>query len=227
MTEKQAGSEKPDPASASKTGAEAHAHAAQPDPAPATPSAPPSHSRLLDWQGPAFWMSCGALLAGLAAGAVVLAQRVGVERDLMAVATTLPPREAAPTVPSAKAAAARRHEVPPHEAEAGQKPGPTALAGTSGQEDEAQKAGPIRQENASASRGIATRVKHRAGIAKHPTRKKTAARRKAAGESLKYAEVFKRCPPPGQPGAVECRRHICNGAESEGPACTPYRGKLR
>jgi len=170
-------------------------------------------------------MSCGALLAGLAAGAVVLAQRVGVERDLMAVATTLPARESARTAPPIAAAAVRREQVPAHDAGSDPKPAPAALEGTSGQEERTQKARTVRRQSASASAGTVTRVQHRASSIKQPTRR--VARRKAAGESLKYAEVFKRCPPPGQAGAVECRRHICNGAESEGPACAPYRGKLR
>lgn len=224
MTEKQAGSEEAQPPPSSKAGAESHAHRAPPEP-PASPSAPPSRERLFDWQGPVFWMSCGALLAGLAAGAVVLAQRVGVERDLMAVATTLPAREAAPTAPPPAVAAARTPDAPPHEAGAERKLAPAALEGTSGQDDRTQKARTVRRQSASASGGTAARVQHRAGSAKQPTRR--VAHRKAAGESLKYAEVFKRCPPPGQADAVECRRHICNGAESEGPACAPYRGKLR
>lgn len=37
-------------------------------------------------------------------------------------------------------------------------------------------------------------------------------------ESL-YSQVFKRCPPPGAYGALQCRKHICNGAEGLGPAC--------
>lgn len=34
-----------------------------------------------------------------------------------------------------------------------------------------------------------------------------------------YSQVFRRCPPPGAYGALECRKHICNGAEGKGPAC--------
>jgi len=194
MTEKQAASEEAQPPP-SKAGAESHAHKAPPEP-PASPSAPPSRERLIDWQGPVFWMSCGALLAGLAAGAVVLAQRVGVERDLMAVATTLPAREAARTAPPTTVAAARTPDAPPHDAGPEPKPVPAALEGASGQEERTQKARTVRRQSASASGGTAARVQHRASSAKQPTRR--IARRKAAGESLKYAEVFKRCPPPGQ-----------------------------
>jgi hypothetical protein len=39
-----------------------------------------------------------------------------------------------------------------------------------------------------------------------------------ARESL-YSRVFKRCPPPGASGALQCRKHICNGAAGRTPAC--------
>ena len=50
-----------------------------------------------------------------------------------------------------------------------------------------------------------------------------ASRRRAQDLQIYYSQIFRRCPQPGEPGAVECRRHICNGAESEGPACKPFR----
>jgi hypothetical protein len=34
-----------------------------------------------------------------------------------------------------------------------------------------------------------------------------------------YSQAFKRCPAPGSPGALQCRKHICNGAEGGSPAC--------
>ncbi|WP_395408016.1 hypothetical protein ACHMW6_15780 [Pseudoduganella sp. UC29_106] len=34
-----------------------------------------------------------------------------------------------------------------------------------------------------------------------------------------YSRVFRRCPAPGAPGALQCRKHICNGAEGRSPAC--------
>jgi len=34
-----------------------------------------------------------------------------------------------------------------------------------------------------------------------------------------YSQAFKRCPAPGLPGALQCRKHICNGAEGRNPAC--------
>ena len=37
-----------------------------------------------------------------------------------------------------------------------------------------------------------------------------------------YGAVFKRCPGPGQSGAVECRRAVCDGAAKKLAACAPY-----
>ncbi|QBE66530.1 hypothetical protein [Pseudoduganella lutea] len=37
-----------------------------------------------------------------------------------------------------------------------------------------------------------------------------------------YGAVFKRCPGPGQSGAVECRRAVCDGAAKKLSACAPY-----
>src|SRR6185369_18022877 len=54
-----------------------------------------------EWRGPAFWMACGALVAGLAAAAVIVLQRVAVERDMMAVAATLPQPAAQVIAPAA------------------------------------------------------------------------------------------------------------------------------
>jgi hypothetical protein len=34
-----------------------------------------------------------------------------------------------------------------------------------------------------------------------------------------YSQTFRRCPSPGLPGALQCRKHICNGAEGRTPAC--------
>ena len=148
---------------------------------------------------------------------MVLAQRVGVERDLMAVATTLPPREAPLAPPPAESAAPRQAEAATAPL-AAEKPHSPALAGTPGQEKSVGKVKTTYRRSAGASIGVASRA---------PLRKKSVARSKATPNLENYAEVFKRCPPPGQSGAVECRRHICNGAESDGPACKPYSGKLR
>ena len=215
MTEQQDDSEKPQPPPAPNAGAVP----------PARPDRP-SRARLLEWQGPVFWMSCGALLAGLAGGAVVLAQRVGIERDLMAVATTLAPdggRAQAAPVPQA---VARVPALAEPGVQAASRQGGSALEGSSVTEPAASKAVAAPRHRARPANGATARPKHQAS-AKQPARKKSALRRKSAAESEKYAEVFKRCPWPGEPGAVECRRHICNGAESEGPACRPYRSTLR
>jgi len=134
-------------------------------------------------------MACGALLAGIAVGAVVLAQRVGVERDMMAVAATLPqPQAVARPVVEAPSVAASVPQASPE---------PVA----------AQPAVQPHQ----------ARVKAKAKAVK---------RHKAVAARKQYAEVFKRCPPRGEPGALKCRHDICNGAEREGPACRPYRGKF-
>jgi hypothetical protein len=34
-----------------------------------------------------------------------------------------------------------------------------------------------------------------------------------------YSQTFRRCPAPGSAGALQCRKHICNGAEGGSPAC--------
>lgn len=213
MTEQQDDSEKPQPPP--EAGAEP----------PARPGHP-SRARLLEWQGPVFWMSCGALLAGLVGGAVVLAQRVGIERDLMAVATTLAPDGGrAPAAPGLQAVA-RAPALAEPGMQAASRQGGSALEGSSVTEPAASKPVAAPRHRARPGNGATARPKHQVS-AKQPPRKKSALRRKPAAEPEKYAEVFKRCPWPGEPGAVECRRHICNGAESEGPACRPYRSKLR
>jgi hypothetical protein len=215
MTEQQDDSEKPEPPPAPDAGAKSSARADR-----------ASRARLLEWQGPVFWMSCGALLAGLAGGAVVLAQRVGIERDLMAVATTLAPEGGRAQAAPGPEAVARAPEHVNQGPRAAARPGQSALEGSSEQAPAPGKAVAAPHHRARPANAVTARPKHQAS-AKQPARKKSALRRKPAAESEKVAEVFKRCPWPGEPGAVECRRHICNGAESEGPACRPYRSKLR
>jgi len=207
MTEQQAGKGDQQAPPPSEGGKEPHARPEK-----------PSGARLVEWQGPVFWMACGALLAGLAAGAVVLAQRVGIERDLMAVATTLPQADSA-TV-------ARRHEEAQPFAAAAGRPGPSALEGPSVQDQGTRKTVTAARHSAGRT-SVSEKHPSRHVAAKQAAPKKAAIPRRRAAEAERYAEVFKRCPAPGQPGAVECRRHICNGAEREGPACRPYRSKLR
>jgi len=207
MKEPQAGSQDKRPPPPPEGGPEAHARQEK-----------PSGIRLAEWQGPVFWMSCGALLAGLVAGAVFLAQRVGLERDLMAVATTLPQ-----AAPEPQARPRERAEPPPM---AAARPAPSALEGPSVQEPGTRQAVPAPRHGARRA-SIVDRHPSRHAAAKLPAPKKTAVPRKHLTETERYREVFKRCPAPGEPGAVECRRHICNGAEREGPACRPYRSKLR
>ncbi|WP_145646967.1 hypothetical protein [Pseudoduganella lurida] len=38
-----------------------------------------------------------------------------------------------------------------------------------------------------------------------------------------YSAVFARCPRPGESGAVECRRAVCDGAARKASACAPYK----
>lgn len=49
-----------------------------------------------------------------------------------------------------------------------------------------------------------------------------AQRQRAAPRSDRYSAVFARCPRPGESGAVECRRAVCDGAARKAPACAPY-----
>lgn len=214
---------------------------------------PVAQPPLGEWRAPLFWMACGALLAGLAAGAVILAQRVGVERDMAAVAGMLPPPAAvgpdahAPsaTAPGpAAAAGAPSHQpsktAPRLAAEASVAPaarGPAAVAART------QPASPATAPVARRAPSTAARVAGGTAAARAPSVRKPSAqqgrkvaarpkakphaKRKPPPESTLYWEVFKRCPLPGEPGAVECRRHICNGAEREGPACKPYRKNWR
>jgi len=178
-------------------------HGAGPRAADPRPGAP---APLGDWRAAAFWMACGALLAGVAFGAVMRVQRVGVERDMMAVAATLPAApastpasiraEAAPATP-----AVLQPSVPP--------PRPDIAA---------------RDTRPSETAVARRRVLHSppAHAAKAHAKSGLSARAGRAAAEQKYAGVFKRCPPRGTPGALQCRRDICNGAEGRGPACKPY-----
>jgi hypothetical protein len=210
MTDKQADDDAKQPPSPPEGGAEPRARTEK-----------PSSAGLVEWQAPVFWMSCGALLAGLVAGAVVLVQRVGIERDLMAVATTLPPAAQATAV-----AVPRRHEPAVPAAAPAATPGPSDMEGPSVQEPDTRKIVATPRRTARSAKLVAKPAPRHAA-ATQPARKKTAVRRKQLANVGGYSEVFKRCPWPGEPGAVECRRHVCNGAESEGPACKPYRSGLR
>ena len=171
-----------------------------------------------EWGGPVFWMACGALLAGLAAGVVVLVQRVGVERDMMAVAATLPqaaPQTASPPVPPA---AARPSPVTdsgaaPSSALAQQPSASLAAPGTAARETRPADSRVVRRHAAPHPSAMAVKLQAQPG---------KQARRTRVAADQKYAWVFKRCPASGLPGALQCRRDICNGAERKGPACKPY-----
>lgn len=47
-------------------------------------------------------------------------------------------------------------------------------------------------------------------------------RTEAAPRKDRYGTVFARCPGPGESGAVECRRAVCDGAAKKTAACAPY-----
>src|SRR5438045_4045256 len=108
MTEKQEQGEAPQPAPPKDAGMPPHA-----SPPPRSGPGEGARAPLGEWRGPAFWMACGALLTAMAAGAVVLAQRVGVERDMMAVAATMPA-----STPGRQAVPAARADAPPQQAAA-------------------------------------------------------------------------------------------------------------
>lgn len=47
-------------------------------------------------------------------------------------------------------------------------------------------------------------------------------RQAVAPRSDRYGAVFARCPGPGESGAVQCRRAVCDGAAKKTAACAPY-----
>ena len=171
-----------------------------------------------DWRGPAFWMACGALLAVLAGAGVMLAQRVSAERDLAALARLVPPpaqavpaAPAAPTAPSVPPEAAPAVVLPAQAAASATPPRPAAAR------VHAPSALPKRPHASVVARPLVKdRLAAAAPVRPHSGKIVRRARRDS------YSEVFRRCPAPGEAGAVECRRHICDGAEGKGPACRPY-----
>lgn len=209
------------------------------DPAPARAPQPP----LGAWRVPVFWMACGALLAMLAGSAFVVAQRVGLERDIAALAGNLPPATPAPAPAPALVAAppAPPASIPAPEPTPVQAPAPLPPAqlerGVEAERPVAARpkrvAGSAQREKKQSYNATRARAPVRAAASRQIARSGTKAARqrarsvKPAAEHDLYWEVFKRCPLPGEPGAVECRRHVCNGAEREGPACKSYRGKWR
>jgi hypothetical protein len=173
-----------------------------------------------EWRGPAFWMACGALVAGLAAAAVIVLQRVAVERDMMAVAATLPQPAAQVIAP----AAAQSPAAAPVEAAPVTSAALQPSAAQPGGHAPHVRRDAVRRPPASAGARTVGAVRVKSGKAR--PKLSAAARRNRIAVEAKYAEVFKRCPPLGERGAVQCRRDICNGAEGRGPACKPYVRKL-
>lgn len=198
----------------------------EPQEMPAAASVPNATVPLGSWRAPVFWMACGALLVSLAGGAVMLAQRIGIERDMAAVAALAspppPPPSSVATSPPVDAVAPAANAMvptpPPAEPAAvvAAMPPPPGVS-----------ARPVSKSRAAASPAWKQGKVKRAEAGSKKTGKARAYRRKADSEKSLYWEVFKRCPLPGEPGAVECRRHICNGAEGKGRACKAYRGKWR
>jgi hypothetical protein len=223
-----------------------------PDPDPATAAEASTASvpqpPLGAWRAPVFWMTCGALLAMLAGSAFIVAQRVGLERDIAALAGTLPsPAPVAqvamapgPAAPLAAAPSAPAVPVPAPEPVPAPAPAPLPPAAP---ERQAEAERPVAAKpNRVTGAAVREKKAHNSVRARAPVRatanrqlarsdakaaRQRARRVKPAAEHDLYWEVFKRCPLPGEPGAVECRRHVCNGAEREGPACNSYRGKWR
>jgi hypothetical protein len=230
---------------------------APPAAGPDTPAPPPARPAALaeGWRTPVLWMACGALLAALAGGAAILAHRLSVESDMERVARLLPPAAGltstappesapapvpppvpavAPVAPPVSGDAGLSSTVPEQAPEAG-----AAVSGASEMDVEGNSRGEPRlpQTRGAAAHKTQTKAGKRPAkvtaiaAAKSAAGKESprspAARRRARELQNYYSVIFRRCPQPGEPGAIECRRHICNGAESEGPACKPYRNAAR
>jgi hypothetical protein len=185
-------------------------------------------------------MASGALLAALVGGGAILAHRLSVENDMERVARLLPSASGlsstAPPVPAARSvplAAAATSPVP------AQAPVSAPAAAAAAEMDVSGKAGagtPIQATRTKAAKtptkvskrtGKATTIAAAKSVNAKESPRSPAARRRSRELQNYYSAIFRRCPQPGEPGAIECRRHICNGAESEGPACKPYRNAAR
>lgn len=214
MTEQHANTGAGEPVPPSDAAPEEQAESPQPGDAGKAARAP-----LGEWRGPAFWMACGALVAGLAGAAVVLVQRVAVERDMMAVAATLPQ----PVIPPQPAATGVSQAAvqPPAAAPLAAVPAKAPALRPSAPLS-ASHASPVRRHMARRPATSRTAAAPRAKFLGTHAKLSAQARRNRAAIEAKYAEVFKRCPPPGERGAIQCRRDICNGAEGNGPACKAY-----
>ncbi|MGO4377818.1 hypothetical protein AB4Z19_06070 [Pseudoduganella sp. RAF19] len=152
-------------------------------------------------------------------------RNVSVERDLATLArhASLPAfrqaasaPEIAAVEPSAKDAAVVT-ETPPV-------PAPASGTGQAGESGSGPDAASPRMQGFAAAPVIPTPRKQfvqsgRAGVASSAAQVRPRTPRKERITRDLYAEVFRRCPPPGAYGALECRKHICNGAEGRGPAC--------
>ena len=76
---------------------------------------------------------------------------------------------------------------------------------------------PVQTSGASGDESAAPAVPQAQAPAQ-PRRERT----EAAPRKDRYGAVFARCPGPGESGAVECRRAVCDGAAKKTAACAPY-----
>lgn len=207
-----------------------------------TPTPPPARPALLaeGWRTPVLWMACGALLAALAGGGAILAHRLSVENDMERVArllpsasgisSTAPPLSSTSSEPLPPPAASSAPAETPIAAPAAAVAAATDVGGRTRTEARIQA---TRTEGAktpmkvSKRAGKATTIAAAKSVNAKESPRSPAARRRSRELQNYYSAIFRRCPQPGEPGAIECRRHICNGAESEGPACKPYRNASR
>jgi hypothetical protein len=84
----------------------------------------------------------------------------------------------------------------------------------------AQTATPIRQQSRQAPAQVRRPPPAARSIVGGPQSSDNAiARMSPRAKEYLYSRVFRRCPAPGAPGALQCRKHICNGAEGRSPAC--------
>ncbi|HEY1151905.1 MAG TPA: hypothetical protein VGF27_25240 [Pseudoduganella sp.] len=84
----------------------------------------------------------------------------------------------------------------------------------------AQTAAPVRQQARQAPAQVRRPPPAARNIVGAPQSPESAlARMSPRAKEYLYSRVFRRCPAPGAPGALQCRKHICNGAEGRSPAC--------
>lgn len=199
-------------------------------------------------KGPVLWGIVLLIAAALTFIALWIKGNIATERDLAALArfAHIPSAPTEETVPRAAPqpvlpAPAEKPEQVIAQAPAPVAPGtPMAPAGNTGPESAAnrvaetprtvqpiearppaaQTAAPVRQQ----TRQVPAQVRRPAPAARNiaaapPSPDNAIARMSPRAKEYLYSRVFRRCPAPGAPGALQCRKHICNGAEGRSPAC--------